>query len=90
MSMQRHCEFYKATDNNWYMELAHAEYGGADDSVTYGPFADQDHAERELRLHANPGSSCSDDSGTQPVPTESRNGTHVRAPRTSANPVFRR
>ena len=78
MSMQRHCFFYKATDNNWYMELADREYGEVDNAFTYGPFHSQEAAIDELDNHSNPGGWESDSSGEHPVPSESPNGSSVR------------
>lgn len=84
MSCSRHCAFYKAVDSNWYMELAHEEHAGREDSDTYGPFASFDAAKQYLdRNFSNPGGWWDDDSGTAPVPTQGHNGEPVIDPRKS-------
>ena len=81
-SMMCHCEFYKATNGKWYMELADNEYGESYDADTYGPFDSQEKAYDYLSNgFPNPGGHSSDDSGTRPVPTKSPNGGDVIMPR---------
>ena len=84
-SMQRHCEFYLASDGKWYMELAPDEYGEQWDADTYGPFRSEDAAYKYLDNFSNPGGYGSDDTGTRPPPTTSPNGSPVRAPRTGSS-----
>jgi hypothetical protein len=79
--MMRHCDFYKATNGKWYMELADEEYGERYDATTYGPFDSEDAAKRYLDQFSNPGGYSTDDSGEQPVPTKSPNGGSVIAPK---------
>lgn len=80
-SSSRHCEFYKAQDGRWYMELASREYGDERDATTYGPFPTQDAAERYLSDNfSNPGGWYEDDSGDKPVPKRSPNGQPVERP----------
>ncbi len=80
-SMSRHCEFYLATDEKWYMDLAPAEYGEQDDADTFGPFRSYEEAYEYLDNFSNPGSYYTDDSGTRPSPKQSPNGSPVRSPR---------
>lgn len=66
-SVSRYCAFYKATDGNWYMELATDETD--EDIEIYGPFYSFESAMQYLdRNFSNPGAFNQDDSGTQPVP----------------------
>lgn len=82
MSCSRHCAFYKALDGLWYMELAAQEYAGREDATTYGPFASEDAAADYRRARfVNPGGATIDDSGTDPVPLKSQNGSPVERPR---------
>ena len=74
MSQSRHCEIYKAVNQKWYLELGDFEYAESEDSTTYGPFESYESAYKELDNHSNPGSLCTDESGKQPVPTQSPNG----------------
>jgi hypothetical protein len=83
MSCSRHCAFYKATDGQWYMELAHHEHDGREDATTYGPFASEDAAHAYRRGFVNPGGATIDDSGTEPPPTRSPNGSPVVSPRSA-------
>ena len=70
-SESRHCAYYKAKDNKWYMELADNEHGTQDDATTYGPFDDQEAANDYLHANfSNPGGSMRDDSGKREVPTD--------------------
>lgn len=81
-SVSRYCGFWKASNGKWYMDLAHKEHGDYEDATTYGPFRSEDEADRFLRdSFSNPGSTDSDDSGTQPPPTKSPNGERVVDPR---------
>jgi hypothetical protein len=81
-SVSRYCEFYKARNGEWYMELAPREDGEQEDAITYGPFPDEDAADTYLRRHfSNPGGNDLDDSGRRPVPTRSPNGSPVVRPR---------
>lgn len=81
MSCSRHCAFFKASNGKWFMELAHEEYAGREDSTTYGPFDSEEGARIYLRRFSNPGGSWTDDSGESPVPTVSKNGEPVVNPR---------
>ena len=78
MSQSRHCEIYKAVNQKWYLELGDFEYADHVDSTTYGPFDTFEAANKELDNHSNPGCMSRDDSGTQPVPTQSPNGKPIR------------
>lgn len=96
MSVPRHCEFWKASDGKWYLDLAVNEYHDSDedddegghpgdgeyeDSITYGPFSTQEAADAYLTGHfSNPGSFHEDDSGKNPPPTKSPNGSPVVRP----------
>ncbi len=79
-SMQRHCEFYLASDKKWYMELASDEYGEQHESDVYGPFYSRDAAMKHLDQFSNPGGYGIDDSGERPPPTQSPNGYPVIKP----------
>lgn len=81
MSVSRHCEFWKSTDGQWWMDLADREYAGSEDATTYGPFKSEDAAIDFLDEFSNPGSFWTDDSGTRAVPTVSPNGAPVKRPR---------
>jgi hypothetical protein len=48
MSMSRHCVFYKAPNEKWYLELGDFEHAEEQDSTTYGPFGSLELAEKEL------------------------------------------
>lgn len=81
-SRSRHCEFYKATDGKWYMELADREYGEQRDATTYGPFLTQEAADDYLRDNfSNPGGSYIDRSGKRETPMKSPNGDPVEKPK---------
>lgn len=79
-SMQRHCDFYKASDGKWYMELADHEYADREEANTYGPFSSFDQAMDYLDNFSNPGGFGEDDSGKRPPPTKSPNGRPVQRP----------
>lgn len=80
-SMSRYCNYYKAKDKNWYVDLANKEYGGYEDATTYGPFNTFDDAdEYVMNNFSNPGSFWEDDSGKKPVPKKSPNGRPVIRP----------
>lgn len=80
-SMSRHCEFYKAKNGKWYMDLAPNEYGDYRDANTYGPFQSLDAAEKYLSNNfSNPGADDVDESGDRPVPVKSPNGRPVTKP----------
>ena len=80
-SMQRHCEFYKAKNKKWYMELASREHGEDDDATTYGPFHSDDNAIEFLHDNfSNPGGYGVDKRGTARVPKKSPNGRPVQDP----------
>jgi hypothetical protein len=70
MSMQRRCDFTKCVDEKWYMTLGDNEHDYDDfDCTVYGPFESEEAAEEFLhRYFSNPGGSCTDRSGTAPVP----------------------
>lgn len=69
MSMSRRCDFFKAVNGKWYVELGNREYAyDHHDCTIYGPFDSEEAAEGELEHHSNPGSSSSDDRGVRPVP----------------------
>jgi len=78
MSMSRHCAFYKAPNQKWYLELGDFEHAESQDSTTYGPFDTLELAEKELNNHSNPGSSWTDEFNQRPVPTKSPNGTPIK------------
>jgi hypothetical protein len=81
MSLSRHCAFYKATNDKWYMELGDKEYAFDDsECTTYGPFNSLELAEKELDNHANPGSVWMDET-IRPVPVKSGNGGMIKPPR---------
>lgn len=82
-SMQRHCEFYLASNGKWYMELASDEYGEQFDSDVYGPFYSEKSALDYLDNFSNPGGYGTDESGTRPPPTSSPNGSPVKSPQSS-------
>jgi hypothetical protein len=85
-SMQRHCAFYKAKDDKWYMELASREYEEQRKATTYGPFESKSEADHFLTDYfSNPGGSFTDDSGRKPVPTKSPNGSPVQNPKHHRN-----
>lgn len=89
MSMSRHCEIYKASDNQWYLELAEEEYGESDDADCYGPFESEQAADKYLSDgFSNPGGLDIDDSGRRKPPTKAPNGSSVQRPR-SRNSVWR-
>ena len=67
-SMSRFCTIYKATDGQWYLDLADKEYGTEEDAITYGPFCSKDAAEKHLDNFSNPGAIFFDDSGTTELP----------------------
>lgn len=79
-SSSRHCSFYLASNDKWYMELGDSEYDEREDSTTYGPFSSFAAAERYLNNFSNPGGYDEDDSGTRPPPTKSPNGRPVVKP----------
>jgi hypothetical protein len=79
-SVPRYCDFYKAVNGKWYMNLANDEDGGYRDSETYGPFESLDSAKKYLHNFSNPGSYRTDDSGKKSVPTHSPNGRPVQKP----------
>lgn len=82
MSCSRHCAFYKALDGRWYMELAAQEHAGREEATAYGPFPSEEAAHDYRRgRFVNPGGATSDDSGTNPVPLKSPNGSPVECPR---------
>lgn len=78
MSQSRHCEIYKAVNQQWYLELGDFEHAEQYDSTTYGPFDSYESAYKELDNHSNPGSISTDESGTMPVPIKSPNGNPIR------------
>jgi len=78
-SMSRYCHFYKASNEKWYMELAHNEYGEWDEATTYGPFNSEEATDQYLSDNfSNPGGMSIDDSGEKDPPTESPNGSPVQ------------
>lgn len=67
MSVSRMCEFYLATDGQWYLWLAEdEEVDDVDDCYSIGPFISLEEAEQSLSSAPlpNTGSSSIDDSGT--------------------------
>lgn len=81
MSVSRHCAIYLAVDNQWYMDLAHEEYGESDDASTYGPFKSEEDVMKYLDDNfSNPGGYSIDNSGKEPVPTVSPNGENITRP----------
>lgn len=72
MSCSRRCDIWKATDSQYYMIIGNFEHASEDeDCSTYGPFSDDEAAYEYARNTGpgNPGGCCTDDSGTQPPPT---------------------
>ncbi len=70
MSMQRRCDIFKATDNQWYVLLGNFEYAEETHECTcYGPFACEEKAVDELEHHSNPGGYSTYPLGKRPVPT---------------------
>jgi len=89
-SMSRHCSFYLASDDKWYMDLANNEYGEWDEATTYGPFSSMEKAEDYLDNNfSNPGGYNVDESGEQEPPTESPNGSPVQRPSGGRFDTFR-
>lgn len=94
MSLSRYCEFWRAADGKWYMDLANSGYhdedddeeggrygdGEYEDSTTYGPFNNGKSAYTYLSNFSNPGAYSVDNSGTRPPPTKSPNGSKVQSP----------
>jgi hypothetical protein len=77
-SESRYCHIYKAKNNKWYVDLASLEGGQDYDANTYGPFDDQDQAEKYvLNNFSNPGGLTVDKSGKKSVPTKSPNGRPI-------------
>ena len=76
MSQQRNCRYWKATDDQWYVELGNFEYAQEScDCTRYGPFSSLEKAESFVdRGFSNPGGSYTDDSGTQPPPSDAQPG----------------
>jgi hypothetical protein len=105
VSVSRHCEFWKASDGKWYMDLAVNEYydddddgesygrpgdGDYEDSITYGPFPSQEAADAYLTGHfSNPGVFSEDDSGKRAPPTKSPNGSPVQRPGIQRSSAYR-
>ena len=85
MSLSRHCSIYKASDNNWYMELAEEEYGESDDATCYGPFDSEEAACGYVDNFSNPGGWDVDSSGRTPPPKKSPNGDPVERPRSRSS-----
>ena len=82
MSVSRDCNFFLADDEQWYMELADEEYGGLDDSTTYGPFSTLEVGQEYLDDNfSNPGGWSIDKSGKRKPPTKSSSGSKVVNPR---------
>lgn len=77
-SVSRYCHFYKASDGNWYMDLANEEYGEYEDATTYGPFGSEGGAIAYLNKFSNPGGWSTDESGERKPPTVSPNGSPVQ------------
>jgi|APSaa5957512622_1039677.scaffolds.fasta_scaffold02508_2 hypothetical protein len=74
------CQFYKATDGKWYMELE--DDSRRDEYNAYGPFRSLDEADRFLgKNFQNPGGSMEDDSGTSPPPRNAINPSRMRRQR---------
>lgn len=78
--MMRHESIYMASDGQWYLELADAEYGEPEDADAYGPFASRDAIGGFLRNLPNSGGGDLDASGTRPPPATAPNGGPVREP----------
>ena len=80
-STSRYCEFWKASNGKWYMDLASREYGDYEEATTYGPFASEAATEKYLDDNfSNPGATDTDDEGHRPPPTKSPNGRPVVKP----------
>ena len=68
--MQRRCDIFKATDDQWYVLLGNFEYAEETEECTcYGPFVSQAAAEGELEYHSNPGGYSTNPHGKRPVLT---------------------
>lgn len=88
-STERHCRFYKASDDKWYLELADKLHQPRSKATTYGPFASYDSAERYLdNFGSSPGSWSKDGSGRLPPPKKSPNGRPVHATPTRELSLF--
>lgn len=76
MSQCRACRYWKATDNQWYVELGNFEHAHEScDCTRYGPFPSLEKAESFVdRGFSNPGGSCTDDSGEYPPPSDPQPG----------------
>lgn len=74
MSLSRKCQIFKATDNQFYMQLGNFEYAeDPQDCTTYGPTKTADEMEKFLFDNfSNPGSISFDDSGTIPTPKNAK------------------
>jgi len=69
MSKQRRCDFTKCVDGKWYLTLGDHEHAYDDsDCTVYGPFETEAEANQYRQRFPNPGGSCTDSSGTEPVP----------------------
>jgi hypothetical protein len=80
-SRSRYCEYWKASNGKWYVDLASDEYGEWDEATTYGPFPSENAADKYVsRSHSNPGGYSTDDEGTRPPPKRSPNGDKVVNP----------
>lgn len=67
MSNSRDCQFFLATDDQWYMGLESDR--GSGEYQDFGPFQSQEVALAYLRRNfSNPGGFDVDDSGTLPPP----------------------
>lgn len=65
------CNIFKAKDGRWYLQLQTGR--GSEEYSYYGPFSDDDAADRYLSKNfANPGGLGIDESGTRDVPKKFR------------------
>ena len=84
----RHCDFYKAVDGQWYLNQAPLVGGDYKSSDTYGPFDSYKDASEFLRKHLpNPGGRAKDITGRKPVPRRAPNGHPVKHPQTLVTPM---
>jgi hypothetical protein len=72
MSVLRRCDFWLATDGNWYLRLGRHEHDWEDYQCTvYGPFSTYEQANQyRYDNFSNPGGQEVDSTGTTPPPVD--------------------
>lgn len=84
----RHCDFYKAQDQLWYMNYAPFTGGNFKSSDCFGPFKTFQVAFAYLKAHLpNPGGWAKDASGKKPIPRRAPNGHPVKHPEELVTPI---